>query len=99
MMRSVESASSVFYHSQDEDSLKTDALAGPPCDSVYPDSVTDSSPVTRDAEPPGRHVQTFGPTVQRTRVDQPGSGWVVTYDRDPLVFTHNITIKTKSQQR
>lgn len=95
MMRSIESASSVFYHSQEEDSLKTDplgacrdALAGPLCDS-YPDSVTDGSPVTRDAEPPGRHNQTFGPTV-RTRVDQPGSGRVVTYDRNPLVFIHNI---------
>ncbi|XP_029689047.1 von Willebrand factor A domain-containing protein 5B1 isoform X2 [Takifugu rubripes] len=55
MMRSLESASSVFYHSQEEDPQKTgtdtlashrDVLAGPPYDSMM-----DSSPVSRDADP------------------------------------------------
>lgn len=61
MMRSVESASSVFYHSQEEDALKMDTLgsrdvlAGPLYDS-YHDSMMDSSPVSRDADPSGRHV-------------------------------------------
>uniref|UniRef100_A0A3Q3X3M7 Uncharacterized protein n=1 Tax=Mola mola TaxID=94237 RepID=A0A3Q3X3M7_MOLML len=50
MMRSVESASSVFYHSQDEDQAKTsvdsqgsyrEALSGPLCDS-YHNSPTDN---------------------------------------------------------
>lgn len=58
MMRSLESASSVFYHSQEEDPQKTgadapashrDVLAGPPYDSVM-----DSGPVSRDADPSGR---------------------------------------------
>lgn len=58
MMRSLESASSVFYHSQEEDPQKTcadtpashrDVLAGPPYDSTM-----DSSPVSRDADPSGR---------------------------------------------
>lgn len=58
MMRSLESASSVFYHSQEEDPQKTgadalashrDVLAGPPYDPVM-----DSSPVSRDADPSGR---------------------------------------------
>lgn len=58
MMRSLESASSVFYHSQEEDPQKTgadtlashrDVLAGPPYDSMM-----DSSPVSRDADPSGR---------------------------------------------
>lgn len=73
MMRSVESASSVFYHSQEEDALKMgvdtlgsrDALAGPPYDS-YHDSMMDSSPVSRDADPSGRRVKALGPTF-RTR--------------------------------
>lgn len=61
MMRSVESASSVFYYSQEEDSLKMGGdtlgshrdvlLAGPPCDHG---GMADSSPVSRDAEAPGR---------------------------------------------
>lgn len=62
MMRSVESASSVFYYSQEEDSLKTggetlgphrDVLAGPPCDH---EGMADGSPASRDAEAPGRLV-------------------------------------------
>lgn len=73
MMRSIESASSVFYHSQEEDAPKTgadtlgsrDVLAGPPYDS-YHDPMTDSSPVSRDAEPSGRNVKALGPTF-RTR--------------------------------
>lgn len=57
MMRSLESASSVFYHSQEEDPQKTgadtlashrDVLAGPPYDSTM-----DSSPLSRDADPSG----------------------------------------------
>lgn len=58
MMRSLESASSVFYHSQEEDPQKIgadtlashrDVLAGP----LY-DSALDSSPVSRDTDPSGR---------------------------------------------
>lgn len=51
MMRSIESASSVFYHSQEEDPAKTaadsqgsnrDVLPGPLCD-FYHDSMIDAS--------------------------------------------------------
>ncbi|XP_073326928.1 von Willebrand factor A domain-containing protein 5B1 [Pagrus major] len=61
MMRSVESASSVFYHSQEEDPVKTcvdsqgsyrDALSGPLYDS-YQDSMTDSSPATTEQDAMG----------------------------------------------
>lgn len=74
MMRSVESASSVFYHSQEEEVLKmgVDTLGSrdvlsdvPPFDS-YHDSMTDSSPVSGDADPSGRQVKALGPTF-RTR--------------------------------
>lgn len=69
MMRSVESASSVFYHSQEEDTLRMgmdtagsrDALAGPLYE-LYHDSMTDGSPVSRDADPSGRNVKDLGPT-------------------------------------
>lgn len=65
MMRSVESASSVFYHSQDEDQAKTsvdsqgsyrEALSGPLCDS-YHDSPTDSSPASKEQDPSGNNLQ------------------------------------------
>lgn len=61
MMRSVESASSVFYHSQEEDPTKTGidsqgsyshALSGPLYDS-YHDSMTDSGPATREYDASG----------------------------------------------
>lgn len=64
MMRSVESASSVFYHSQEEDPAKTsvdsqgscrDALSGPLCDS-YHDSMIDSSPATTEQEALGNNT-------------------------------------------
>lgn len=54
MMRSIESASSVFYHSQEEDPVKTaadsqgsnrDVLPGPLCDS-YHDSMIDGASAT-----------------------------------------------------
>lgn len=72
MMRSVESASSVFYHSQEEDSLKIggdtlgsrDVLAGPPHDSL-----TDSSPVSRDADPSGT-CQIFGLNIQNQNLNK-----------------------------
>lgn len=65
MMRSVESASSVFYHSQEEDPGKTgvstpgqgsyrDALSGPLCDS-YQDSMIDSSPATTEQDGMGKN--------------------------------------------
>ncbi|XP_026188830.1 von Willebrand factor A domain-containing protein 5B1 [Mastacembelus armatus] len=56
MMRSTESASSVFYHSQEEDPVKTgvnsqgsykETPIGPLYDS-YQDSILDSSPVTKE---------------------------------------------------
>lgn len=60
MMRSVESASSVFYHSQEEDPVKTSGdsqgsykEAGPLYDS-YQDSVTDSSPATTEQDAMGK---------------------------------------------
>ncbi|XP_029362902.1 von Willebrand factor A domain-containing protein 5B1 [Echeneis naucrates] len=61
MMRSVESASSVFYHSQEEDTTKTnvdsqgscrEATAGPLYDS-YHDSMMDGSPVTSEQDTMG----------------------------------------------
>ncbi|KAM9344411.1 von Willebrand factor A domain-containing protein 5B1 [Pholidichthys leucotaenia] len=61
MMRSVESTSSVFYHSQEEDSGKTAAdsqgshrenLSGTLYD-AYQDSPTDNSPVTTEQDPMG----------------------------------------------
>ncbi|KAG7519601.1 hypothetical protein JOB18_011856 [Solea senegalensis] len=59
MMRSTESASSVFYHSQEEDLVRTGAecpyrepLSGPLYDS-YQDSTTDSSPVTTEQDTTG----------------------------------------------
>ena len=54
MMRSVESASSVFYHSQEEDLVRTgvDPLSGPLYDS-YQDSTTDSSPATTEQDAMG----------------------------------------------
>lgn len=72
MMRSVESASSVFYHSQEEDSLKIggetlgsrDVLAGPPHDSL-----TDSSPVSRDADPSGT-CQIFELNIQNQNLNK-----------------------------
>lgn len=75
MMRSVESAGSVFYYSQEEDSLKMggdtlgshrDVLAGPPYDH---DGMADSSPVSRDAEAPGRLV--FIRPVLRVTITRP----------------------------
>ncbi|KAK2851847.1 hypothetical protein Q5P01_008123 [Channa striata] len=61
MMRSIESASSVFYHSQEEDSVKpgVDSQApyreppsGPPYDS-HQDPVTDGAHVTTEQDPMG----------------------------------------------
>ncbi|XP_029993756.1 von Willebrand factor A domain-containing protein 5B1 [Sphaeramia orbicularis] len=61
MMRSTESASSVFYHSQEEDPLKTgvdsqgsyrEAPSGALYDS-YQDSVTENSPVSSERDPTG----------------------------------------------
>lgn len=76
MMRSVESASSVFYHSQEEESLKMggdtlgsgDVLAGPPYDS-YHNSTVDSSPVSREADPSGT-CQSFGPNIQTQNLNE-----------------------------
>ncbi len=65
MMRSIESASSVFYHSQEEDLLKTgadregshrEALSGPLYDS-YHDSMTDSSPANTEQDTMGESLQ------------------------------------------
>lgn len=64
MMRSVESASSVFYHSQEEEPAKTsidsqgsykEALSGLLYDS-YHDSMTDN-PVTTEQDPSGNHAR------------------------------------------
>lgn len=65
MMRSIESASSVFYHSQEEDSVKSgvdsqgsykEEATGPTCDS-YQDCMTDSSPVTTEKDIMGKNLQ------------------------------------------
>lgn len=58
MMRSVESASSVFYHSQEEDLVRTgvDALSGLLYDS-YQDSTTDSSPATTEQDAMGTKLR------------------------------------------
>lgn len=65
MMRSTESASSVFYHSQEEDPVRTsadgqgsyrEAPPGPPYDSCQ-DSVTDGSPVTTERDSAGTSAQ------------------------------------------
>ena len=58
MMRSTESASSVFYHSQEEDpgrSVDREALSGPLYDS-YQDSMTDGSPVTTEQDTTGKNL-------------------------------------------
>lgn len=61
MMRSIESASSVFYHSQEEDPAKTaadsqgsnrDVLPGPLCDS-YHDSMIDGGAATAEHDASG----------------------------------------------
>lgn len=64
MMRSVESASSVFYHSQEEDALKMGVDTSASRDDSYQESMTDSSPVSRDADPSGRHVKALCPTFR-----------------------------------
>lgn len=74
MMRSVESASSVFYHSQEEEPAKTsidsqgsykEALSGPLYDS-YHDSMTDS-PATTEQDTSGNHTgQAFVMKVKMT---------------------------------
>lgn len=65
MMRSIESASSVFYHSQEEDQAKTsvdsqgsyrEALSGPLCDS-YHDAPADSSFSCKEQDPSGKNLQ------------------------------------------
>ena len=66
MMRSIESASSVFYHSQEEDPARTgvdslgsyrDGLSGPPYD-PYQDSLTDgNSPATTEQDAGKNDVQ------------------------------------------
>ena len=59
MMRSTESASSVFYHSQEEDpgrtSVDRETLSGPLYDS-YQDSLTDGSPVTTEQDTSGKNL-------------------------------------------
>lgn len=66
MMRSVESASSVFYHSQEEDPVKTagDSLGshreGGPSGALYEsyqDSMIDCSPVGTDPDPMGKNSE------------------------------------------
>ncbi|KAI3356955.1 hypothetical protein L3Q82_003598 [Scortum barcoo] len=66
MMRSIESASSVFYHSQEEDPGKTssdsqgshrEALFGPPYDS-YQDAVMDNSSITTEQDTVGVDCKT-----------------------------------------
>lgn len=65
MMHSIESASSVFYHSQEEDPVKTgadsqgshrEALFGPLYDS-YQDSMIDSSSATTEPDTVGKSLQ------------------------------------------
>lgn len=60
MMRSIESASSVFYHSQEEDPVKTSVDSqgscrdsAPPNDS-YQDAMMDGSPVTTEQDTMGK---------------------------------------------
>lgn len=64
MMRSIESASSVFYHSQEEDPAKTaadsqgsnrDVLPGPLCDS-YHDSMIDGGAATAEHDASGNNT-------------------------------------------
>lgn len=64
MMRSIESASSVFYHSQEEDSVKSgvdsqgssrEGASGPFHD-CYQDSMNDSSPVTTEQDIMGKSL-------------------------------------------
>ncbi|XP_065817720.1 von Willebrand factor A domain-containing protein 5B1 [Labrus bergylta] len=66
MMRSIESASSVFYHSQEEEPVKTgvdsqgfyrEAPSGPLYD-CYQDSVTDSSPAATEQDAVGFDCKT-----------------------------------------
>lgn len=64
MMRSIESASSVFYHSQEEDPVKTgvdgsgsyrEAPSGALYDS-YQDSMIDNSPITTEQDIMGKNL-------------------------------------------
>ncbi|XP_076596043.1 von Willebrand factor A domain-containing protein 5B1 [Chaetodon auriga] len=89
MMRSVESASSVFYHSQEEDPLKTgvdsqgsyrEALSGPLCDS-YQDSMIDSSPATTEQDAVGLDCKT-SPRRRAYSTNQ-----IIDYNPTKKVFT------------
>lgn len=71
MMRSVESASSVFYHSQEEDSgqmsvdsqgSNREVLSGPLYDS-YHDSMIDGSPATTEQDASGNNLQYMHPKL------------------------------------
>lgn len=61
MMRSIESASSVFYQSQEEDAVKTGSdfpgsYREAPLSDSYQDSMTDS-PVTTEPDTTGKNLQ------------------------------------------
>lgn len=71
MMHSIESASSVFYHSQEEDPMKTgvdsqascrEAPSGPLYD-FYHDFLTDSSPATTEQDTVGKNIQYTHPKL------------------------------------
>lgn len=63
MMRSIESASSVFYHSQEEEPVKTGIdsqgshreAPSPALYDYHQDSMTASSPVTTEQDPMGKN--------------------------------------------
>lgn len=79
MMRSIESASSVFYHSQEEDPAKTaadsqgsnrDVLPGPLCDS-YHDTVIDGGAATAEHDASGNstaHASKMKLSIAITRI-------------------------------
>lgn len=63
MMRSIESASSVFYHSQDEDPLKSgsdnqSSYRDVPLYDSYQDSMTDS-PVSTEQDTTGKNHRLY----------------------------------------
>lgn len=94
MMRSIESASSVFYHSQDEDSARA-AVDGQGSDretpsgalhDSYRDSGTDGSPVTTEQDTTGKNRRRspdageISPSLHIFLLIY--QGWIVRHHRD-----------------
>ncbi|CAG03816.1 unnamed protein product, partial [Tetraodon nigroviridis] len=101
MMRSVESASSVFYHSQEEDALKMGVDTSASRDDSYQESMTDSSPVSRDADPSGFDCRTSPRrrAYSTNQINDYNPAKKVYTPSDPSsVMTKNPLRRTKAQE-